>query len=201
MGSMVGSGEVVEELMAVGIRRRLFTVAEYHRMGEAGILSEDDRVELLEGEIVAMSPVGSRHAACVKRLVRWFSREGGDRVIVGVQDPVQLGEHSEPQPDLTLLKPRADFYADSHPGPEDILLLVEVAETSAAVDRELKVPLYARWGIPEVWVVDLTRHHVEVYRQPSHQGYEDVRVLRRGEAVAPALLPDLVIPVDTFLES
>ncbi len=170
-------------------------------MGRAGILSEDDRVELLEWEGVATSPVGSRHAACVKRLVRWFSRAGGDRVIVGVQDPVQLGEHSEPQPALTLLKPRADFYADSHPGPEDVLPLVEVAETSAAVDRELKVPLYARWGIPEVWVVDLTRRHVEVYRQPSYQGYEDVRVLRRGEAVVPALLADLVIPVDTFLGS
>ena len=187
--------------MSVGIRRRLFTVADYHRMAEAGILSEDDRVELLEGEIVSVSPVGSRHAACVKRLVRWFTREGGDRVIVGVQDPVQLGEHSEPQPDLTLLKPRADFYAASHPGPEDVLLLVEVAEASAVVDREVKVPLYARAGIPEVWVVDLTRHHVEVYRRPSPQGYEEVRVLRRGETVTPALLPDLVVPVDAFLGS
>jgi hypothetical protein len=141
--------------MGVQLARRLFTVAEYHKMAEAGILSEDDRVELLEGEIVAMSPIGSRHAGTVKRLLDQFiPLQGARRVILSVQDPIRLGEYSEPQPDLALLRPRADFYASSHPGPEDVLLIIEVADQSAAVDREVKVPLYARWGIPEVcwWI-------------------------------------------------
>ena len=179
--------------------KRLFSVAEYHKMAEAGILSEDDRVELLEGEIVAMSPIGSRHAACVDRLTQYLVGEAGSRAIVRVQNPVRLGEHSEPQPDLALLKPRPDFYATSHPGPEDVLLVVEVAETSAAVDREVKVPLYARFGVPEVWLVDPAADRVEVFREPSAQGYREARVLRRGDAVAPVLLPDLLVPVDAVL--
>jgi Uma2 family endonuclease len=185
--------------MGVQLARRLFTVAEYHKMAEAGILSEDDRVELLEGEIVAMSPIGSRHAGLVNRLNRLFSQRAGDQVVVSVQNPVRLGGYSEPQPDLALLRPRADFYTSSHPGPEDVLLAVEVAETSAAVDREVKVPLYARFGVPEVWLVDLAGDQVEVFREPSAEGYREVRVLRRGESLAPALLPDLLVPVDAVL--
>jgi Uma2 family endonuclease len=185
--------------MGVQLARRLFTVAEYHKMAEAGILSEDDRVELLEGEIVAMSPIGSRHAGLVNRLNRLFSQRAGDQVVVSVQNPVRLGGYSEPQPDLALLRPRADFYTSSHPGPEDVLLAVEVAETSAAVDREVKVPLYARFGVPEVWLVDLAGDQVEVFREPSAEGYREVRVLRRGESLAPAFLPDLLVPVDAVL--
>jgi len=185
--------------MGVQLARRLFTVAEYHKMAEAGILSEDDRVELLEGEIVAMSPIGSRHAGLVNRLNRLFSQRAGDQVVVSVQNPVRLGGYSEPQPDLALLRPRADFYTSSHPGPEDVLLVIEVAETSAAVDREVKVPLYARFGVPEVWLVDLAENLVEVFREPSAEGYREVLVLRRGESLAPALLPDLLVPVDAVL--
>jgi Uma2 family endonuclease len=185
--------------MEVQLARRLFTVAEYHKMAEAGILSEDDRVELLEGEIVAMSPIGSRHAACVMRLTELLSERVVGRAHVNVQNPVRLGEHSEPQPDLALLRRRRDFYASSHPGPEDVLLVIEVAETSAAVDREVKVPLYARFGVPEVWLVDLAGDQVEVFREPSAEGYREVRVLRRGESLAPALLPDLLVPVDAVL--
>jgi Uma2 family endonuclease len=185
--------------MAVQLLKRRFTVEEYHRMAEAGILSEDDRVELLEGEIVAMSPIGSKHAACVDRLTRYFDRQVGDHAIVRVQNPIRLGEHSEAQPDLALLKPRPDFYASSHPGPEDVLLVVEVAESSATVDREVKVPLYARFGVPEVWVVDLAGEQVEVFRQPSPQGYQDLRTLRRGEVVSPLLLPELPLPVEAIL--
>jgi len=185
--------------MAVQLLKRLFTVEEYHRMAEAGILGEDDRVELLDGEIVAMSPIGSRHAGLVNRLTRLFSQRAGDQVIVSVQNPIRLGEHSEPQPDLALLRPRADFYAEAHPGSEDVLLVVEVAETSAAYDREVKVPLYARYGIPEVWVVDPAGDSVEVYRHPSPQGYQDVQTLRRGESVAPLLLPEICLAVDVIL--
>jgi Uma2 family endonuclease len=126
--------------MGVQVQRRLFTVEEYHRMAEAGILSEEDRVELIEGELVTMSPIGSRHAACVKRLVRLLDRAAGDRAIVGAQDPIRLGARSEPQPDVALLRYRPDFYASAHPGPEDVLLVVEVAETSADADRSLKIP-------------------------------------------------------------
>jgi Uma2 family endonuclease len=185
--------------MAVQLLKRLFTVEEYHRMAEAGILSEDDRVELLEGEITAMAPIGSRHQACVDRLTELFSAQVQRRAVVRVQGPIRLGERSEPQPDLALLRRRPDFYASSHPGPEDTLLVVEVAETSAAYDREVKVPLYARFGVPEVWLVDLAGEQLEVFRQPSPQGYQDLRTLRRGEAVAPLLLPDLSLAVDALL--
>lgn len=136
--------------MSVQLLRRSFTVEEYHRMAEAGILREDDRVELLEGEIVEMTPIGSRHAACVDRLNQLGVRGVGPRAIVRVQSPVRLGERSEPQPDLTLLRARPDFYAHAHPGPADVLLIIEVAEASADADRTVKMPLYARAAIPEV---------------------------------------------------
>jgi hypothetical protein len=177
--------------MTVQLLRRLFTVAEYHKMAEAGILSEDDRVELIEGEIVAMSPIGSRHAGLVNRLTRLFSQRAGDQVIVSVQNPIRLGEHSEAQPDLALLKPRPDFYASSHPGPEDVLLIIEVADQSAAVDCEVKVPLYARFGVPEVWVVDLVSERLEVYREPGPGGYAQKLTLARGEVVSPKAFSEL----------
>src|SRR5919106_2349460 len=116
--------------MSVQVLRRRFTVDEYYRMAEAGILHEDDRIELIEGEIVEMSPIGSRHAACVKRLIGLFSRQvGPESATLGVQDPIHLGEYSEPQPDIALIHPRPDFYVSAHPGPADILLLIEVADT------------------------------------------------------------------------
>jgi len=185
--------------MSVQIVRHKFTVDDYHRMVQAGILSEDDRVELIEGEIVTMSPIGSRHAACVKRLLRLFIRGVGDRAIVAAQDPIRLGEHSEPQPDLSLLKPREDFYASEHPGPEDVLLLLEVAETSAEYDRKVKIPLYARFGIKEVWLIDLEAETVEVYREPSWEGYQERKVLGRGEVISPTAFPELGLPVDEAL--
>ena len=168
-------------------------------MAEAGILSEDDRVELIEGEIVEIAPIGSRHGGHVNRLNRLFSQRAGDQAIVSVQNPVRLGEHSEPKPDLTLLKPRPDFYASSHPGPEDVLLVVEVAETSAAYDLEVKLPLYARAGIPEVWLVDLAEERVEVYRQPSPQGYQEVQRVRRGQHLSSQAFPNLELAVDDVL--
>lgn len=181
--------------MAVPLLRRRFTVHEYHQMAEAGILTEDDRVELIEGEIVDMAPIGSQHAASVARLTVLFSRVQG-RGIVWVQNPIRLGEHSEPQPDLTLLKPRADFYAKAHPGPEDVLLVVEVSDTSAEYDREVKLPLYAQAGIPEVWLVDLATEGVEVYRTPTPQGYREARQLRRDQRLAPQAFPTLDLAVD-----
>jgi Uma2 family endonuclease len=180
----------VREVAQPQVTRRKFTVDEYHLLARAGILKEDDRVELLDGDIVEMSPIGSRHAACVDRLNRVFSRLG-ERAIVRVQSPVRLGDLAEPQPDLALLRPRADFYAAAQPGPEDVLLVVEVAETSSDYDRQIKISLYARWGIPEAWLVDLDQHRVEVYRDPSPDGYRDVRVVTSSEPLAPLTFPDL----------
>ena len=171
--------------MALHLTRRRFAVSEYHQMAQAGILGEDDRVELIDGEVTEMTPIGRRHAACVDRMSKLFERTFGDDAQVRVQNPVVLGEYTEPQPDLALLRPRADFYASGHPTQDDIFLLVEVAETSAEPDRRVKVPLYARSGVQEFWLVDLDGDTVTVYQDPTPSGYGTVRVVRRGEELAP----------------
>ncbi|MCS7207332.1 MAG: Uma2 family endonuclease [Dehalococcoidia bacterium] len=179
--------------------RRLFTVEEYHRMAETGILGEDDRVELLEGEIRTMAPIGIRHASTVLRLIRILSEKVGPHAFVNAQNPVRLGPYSEPQPDITLLVPRPDYYASAHPGPQDVLLLIEVADTSADYERQVKVPLYARAGVREVWLVDLAAGCVEVYREPAGQGYGRVERVGRGERLTPLALPGLEVPVEAIL--
>ncbi len=185
--------------MALHLPRRRFTVAEYHQMAQAGILGEDDRVELIEGEIVEMPPIGDRHAASVDRLTERFVQRFSDVAIVRVQNPIRLGEHSEPQPDLALLRRRADFYAAGHPAPPDVFLLVEVADTSAELDRRVKIPLYARGGIPEVWLLDLQQETLTVYRVPTPDGYRAVQVLHRADAIAPAAFPDRALAVADLL--
>lgn len=185
--------------MAVEVVRRRFSVEEYHRMAEARIFTEDDRVELIDGEVVQRTPIGSRHAGCVKRLNRLLTSTAGNRAIVSIRDPLALPPDSEPQPDLALLRPRLDFYAGSHPGPEDVWLVVEVADTSAPFDRTVKIPLYARAGIPEAWVVDLTVQAVEVYRRPSPEGYGESQRLTRGGHLACEAFPGLSVPVDEVL--
>jgi Uma2 family endonuclease len=153
------------------IARHRLSVDDYHRMAESGILGPDDRVELLEGEILDMSPIGSLHAALVRVLARWLGSIAGDRAIVAVQDPIRLDDASEPQPDIAILKARPDCYASAHPGPEDVLLVVEVAETSLGYDLGVKVPLYARHGIPEVWVVDAVGRIAHRFLDPGAAGY------------------------------
>jgi Uma2 family endonuclease len=185
--------------MVTQVTRRLFTVAEYYRMAEAGILSEDDRVELIEGEIVEMSPISSRHASCVARSSKLLTRTVGDEAFVWVQNPIHLSGFSEPEPDLALLRPRDDFYAESHPTPDDVLLIIEVAETSQRYDRDVKLPLYARYGIPEFWLVDLMEKAIYVYRQPSGGTYREVQRLQRGESLAPQMLPELTLSVDAIM--
>jgi Uma2 family endonuclease len=185
--------------MGVHVLRRRFTVEEYHRMGASGILTEDDRVELIEGEIVEMTPIGSRHQACVDRLTELFSRHMASRAVIRVQGPIRLSEHSEPQPDLALLRRRPDFYAASHPGPQDVLLVVEVADTSADYDREVKLLLYGRYGIPEVWLVDLARERVEVFSEPTLGVYQRSQTMQRGHYVSPQTLPDVELAVDNLL--
>ena len=136
--------------MAVGVHRKLFTVDEYYRMLESGILSEEDRVELVEGEIIEMAAKGSRHAACVKRLTDLFYRSARQSAIVSVQDPVRIGTNTELEPDVALLRLRDDLYANAHPQGSDVLLLVEVSDTTLGYDHGVKLELYARGGVPEV---------------------------------------------------
>jgi len=185
--------------MAIALTTRRFTVEEYHLMVKAGILSEDDRVELIRGEVVHMTPIGRHHAGCVICLTRLFTARLGDRVLVSVQNPVPAGSDSEPQPDLALLRPCADFYVRTPLRVEDVLLVVEVADTTARTDRAVKVPLYAEAAIREAWLVDLAADCVEVYRTPGPDGYRDVLTLRRGQSLAPEAFPDLVLRVDDIL--
>ena len=181
--------------MPVQAPRRLFTVRDFYRMAEAGVFREDDRVELLAGEVVEMTPIGSHHAACVNRLHRMFHDRLESSVIVSVQNPVRLEEHSEPQPDLAVIRFRSDFYREAHPSAADVLLVVEVADSSADLDREVKVPLYARAGIPEVWVVDLAAGAVDVYRGASPQGYRHHRPMGSADRLIPDQLPSLEVAV------
>ncbi|MCX2728290.1 Uma2 family endonuclease [Thermomicrobium sp. 4228-Ro] len=176
-----------------------FTVDDLERMVRAGILREDARVELIEGELYDMNPIGWAHQACVNRLTELFVRALHGRAIVQPQGPVRLSDRSLPQPDLALLRPRADFYARSGPGPADVLLLVEVSDTTLAYDRDIKVPLYARAGIPEVWLVDLAGEQVLAFRLPDAGGYRYSSVHRPGELVSPQAFPDMSLAVDDLV--
>ena len=185
--------------MPAPITTRRFTVEEYHRMAAAGVLHEDDRVELLDGQIVVMTPIGSRHAAAVRRLEHIFHAAVGHGAIVSVQNPIEIGDYWEPHPDVCLLRRRDDFYADAHPRAEDVLLVIEVADTSAQDDRERKLPEYARGGILEAWLVDLEHDAIEVHREPAPAGYRAVEVLKRSVTLVPLLFPTAAISVDEVL--
>jgi len=188
-----------------------FTVGDYHRMAETGVLRPDARVELLDGQVVEMSPIGSRHAGCVNRLTRMLIQALGDRATVAIQNPAVLDDFSEPQPDVAVMRYRPDGYAARHPRAADVLLLIEVMVTSgvtpgrgrlsaggakddgiaasassgADIDRDVKLPLYARAGIPEVWLVDLDAGAIEIYREPAEEGYAVVRLASQGDTITP----------------
>ncbi|CEP68890.1 Nuclease, putative, TT1808 [Moorella glycerini] len=186
-------------MAAVEVARRRFTVEEFYQMARAGILGENDRVELIDGEIIEMVPIGTRHAACVRRMDRIFSTKIGNNALVDTQNPLRLDQNSEPQPDLMLLKPRDDYYASFHPRPEDVLLLVEVADTSVAYDREVKVNLYAKGGVNEVWLVNLQVQQVTAYRLPSPSGYREIKEYGRGDHISLLAFPGLYIPVQDII--
>ena len=163
-------------------------------MGKAGILRPDDRVELIKGVIVEMAPIGSRHAFCVDGLTRTFQRALTDAEgWVRTQHPVSLSDDSEPQPDVVIARPPADQYLQRHPEPGDILLVVEVADSSLVYDRRTKVPLYAAAGIPEYWLIDLVGYRIEVYRDPSGGSFRDVRLLNREDKIAPLAFPHIEV--------
>jgi len=163
--------------MSVQFARRHFNVTEYYRMAAAGVLSENDRVELIEGEIVEMNPIGSRHAACVGRLTKLLERLAGDYAIVWVQNPVHINADSEPLPDVALLKPRDDFYAQANPQPAAVFLIIEIADSSVEYDQDIKIPLYAEASIPEVWLVNLPKEAIEIYTRPLEGEYREIRLV------------------------
>ena len=185
--------------MSVQLQKHSFSVDDYHRMAEVGLLSEDSRVELIEGEIIEMSPIGSTHAGTVKRSSAFINRVFGDSLIVSVQDPIRIDDFSEPQPDIALLKPRKDFYSKSHPKPEDVLVVVEVTDTSVDYDRNVKLPLYARAGILEAWLMVLARDFIEVHSQPKNGKYQKVQRLRRGKTLISSTLPKFSCRVEDLL--
>jgi len=181
--------------MSAILSRVRFTVDDYHRMAEAGILEWGQRVELLDGEIVEMTPIGRRHAACVDRLNVFFVETTRTRANVRVQNPVRLDDRNEPKPDVTLLKPREDFYAERELHAEDVLLLIEVAESSLEKDTQIKLPLYARAGVVEVWIADLTSRTLHVYRRPADGRYAEHLTITGDQSVTPVNFPELTVTI------
>ena len=185
--------------MLTAVEKKLFTVDDFYTMARAGIIGGDDRVELIEGEIILMAAIGSRHQAVVDRVTRLFVTRVGDRAIVRVQGPLRLAEITEPQPDLQLLAPQDDFYATAHPSQYEAFLVIEVADTSLHFDRDEKAAIYARRGVRELWIIDVTGERVLVRRAPSADGYGESLTVTRGHSLAPEAFPDIVVSTDELL--
>nr|VFK52054.1 MAG: Endonuclease, Uma2 family (restriction endonuclease fold) [Candidatus Kentron sp. TUN]VFK53889.1 MAG: Endonuclease, Uma2 family (restriction endonuclease fold) [Candidatus Kentron sp. TUN]VFK55718.1 MAG: Endonuclease, Uma2 family (restriction endonuclease fold) [Candidatus Kentron sp. TUN] len=184
--------------------RHSFNIANWYAMARTGVLADDYRGELIEGEIIDMPPIGSEHGGCVDWLHYYFSRQLGDRAIVRVQNPIPLGDFSEPQPDMVIARACDDFYRSAHPTPADVLLVIEVADTSLVYDRTVKGPLYARYGIPEYWLVNLTDHCLERYLTPTRTNYAHSSRHVPGEKVSPGFAAqsgrsNLAVPVSGIL--
>jgi len=190
----------VETETVVELKRRKFTVDEYYRLVDAGILMEDDRVELIRGEIIEMSPIGDPHNAAISRLSHFWMRLVNSAALVWVQNSFHLFEDTEPQPDILIVKYRADHYRHGGVHPGDVLLVMEVADTSLAYDRGTKAPLYGRAGIPEAWVWDLDGERLYVHRDPGPDGYQSIRILRKGDVVRALAFPDHELSVGDFLD-
>ena len=184
---------------ATALDLRPFTVAEYYAMAEAGILREEERVELIDGVIVEMVPMGNRHRATVTRLNRLFNRNVGERAIVQIQSSITLDDQTMPEPDLAILRERADFYEADSPGPEDVLLVIEVADSAVDYDRNEKLPRYARAGIPEVWITVLPELIVEAHTELSAGRYTHKRIFVPGDVISPGCFPDIELQVNEIL--
>jgi Uma2 family endonuclease len=184
---------------SVGIAKHSFTAEEFERIGKAGIFRQDARLELIEGEIFEMSPIGSPHAACVNFLSRLLNRLFADNHIVAIQNPVRLNDFSEPQPDVALLRWRDDFYRTAHPTPVDVLLVVEVADTTVVADRTVKIPLYARAGVMEAWVVNIPESQIEIYSDPAGGVYRRAEVFGRGAEARSHTVEGLAVSVGELL--
>jgi len=189
---------VLNALNAQVLTLHRFSVDEYQLMGEVGILSEDSRVELFDGEVVSINPIGEQHLRNVNRLTRLLVFSVGSSAIVSIQNPIVLSQHDEPQPDVVVL--RSTF--DQHPGkpvPDDVLLLIEIADSTLVYDRDLKLPRYAGSGIPEAWIVDLNARTVTRYTEPTDQGYRVATVFRPGERISSTTEPTLSLVVNDIL--
>jgi Uma2 family endonuclease len=185
--------------MRAEITKKLFTVDEYYRMAEAGILTEDDRVELIEGEIIEMSPIGLKHMSCVDRSMDALTSAFKGRALVSVQHPLRLNDYNEPQPDIVVLKPRTDYYASKPHTPEDTFLVIEVSDTTLRYDINVKLPIYAALGVPEVWIENLQEELLLVCRNPAGKSYSSKLSLHRGDSVSPIAFPDDVFKVEDLL--
>jgi Uma2 family endonuclease len=174
-------------------QRHRITVDEYHRMAEVGLLAPDARVELIEGEIIDMAPIGKEHSSVVDQLTRLFVLAAGETAIVRIQGSVRLDRMSEPEPDLALLRPRADFYRHEHATGADMLLVIEVSDSTLRYDREVKVPLYARHGIPEAWIFDLPQDRLLVYAGLDAGAYRLQDVIERPGRMRLAAMPELEV--------
>jgi len=168
-----------------------FTVEQYHLMHEAGVFAEGDRLELINGEIKTMSPIGIKHAVCVARLTNVFAFKFGKKAIIWVQNPIDLGNRSQPQPDLVILKPRDDFYEEALPTSANILLIIEVADSSLEYDRDIKAPLYATAGIPEMWLFDVNNKMIAGFSQLSESGYKQINRYESGDRLTMQMFPDM----------
>lgn len=185
--------------MAVLTQHR-FSVKDYYRMAETGVLSPDARVELLDGRIIDMSPIGPYHSGTVNRLSQIFQHKAQGRWMVSTQNPLHIDDYSEPEPDIMLVKPAADFYTKVHPNPADVFLLIEVADASLFYDRDDKLPAYGRADVCEVWIVNLVEQKLEVYRDPNFTGYGSKTILRLGQQAIPQAFPDLAVDVAELLK-
>jgi len=185
--------------MVVNLAKHYFTVSEYERMGETGVFAPDARVELIEGEIVEMSPIGSRHAACVELVAETLTMQFQGKAIVRIQNPIVLNDFSEPQPDVAVLHFRTDRYRTAHPRPNEVLLVIEVSDTTYPYDRNVKIPLYARAGIAEALIFNLPEEEREYFSQPEAGTYQSRRVLKSGERFESAKVNGLTLDVDTIL--
>jgi len=186
-------------MSTVNPTKHLTNLDEWRRLGEANIFPPDSRLELIDGEILEMAPIGFNHAGHVMRLINFFAPLLAGKAVVNAQNPLQLGDLSEPEPDFMLLKPNPDFYSSRHPVANDVLLLIEVADSSLAFDQKQKLRLYALHGIPEYWLLNLNDNCLEVYRHPHGESYEQKTTLRAGDLISLSQLPDIAIKLSDIL--
>jgi Uma2 family endonuclease len=181
------------------ITRKLFTVDEYHRMWDIGIFPEDKRFELIRGEILEMPTAKPPHSGRVNRLNHLFTSRLGESVLVSIQNPSSIDDYSEPVPDVSLVKPRLDFYTSSHPLPEDVLLVIEISHTTLRFDTRIKAPLYAEAGILEYWILNIPQNVLEVFTEPVNGRYTKHEILKHGQTVSPLAFPEVTFRVDEIL--
>ena len=185
--------------METEVTKKLFTVDEYCRMAEAGIFGPESRLELIEGEIIEMSPVGIRHISCVNRATELFASRLAGKMMLSVQNPVILSRYTMPQPDIVLARPREDFYSSKYIAPKDTFLAVEISDSTLRYDRNRKMPLYAKAGVPELWIENLQSDVILVYRDPGPTTYSTSLTLQRGESLTLAAFPEIAFRTDELL--